>query len=221
MRKPNITMRQVTLRVAILGKSSFLCILLGADIVYNILKPSGDKEVFCMNLKNIRNTMIGSAAISIVLGLIMLFFPQITSIAVCLVKIVEYFSKIDLGYMFRFDLIMGIVQLVVGILLLCHPGAIMVAIPVVLGISLLIASVLKAQLAIDIKRMGYGKWWVSMLGAVLGVVLAIMIMSNPFEGTTAVFMVIGISYVVDGLLDLYTILRVSKAVSEFRKNFQY
>ena len=59
------------------------------------------------------------------------------------------------------------------------------------------------------------------LGAVLGVVLAIMIMSNPFEGTTAVFMVIGISYVVDGLLDLYTILRVSKAVSEFRKNFQY
>ena len=185
-----------------------------------------------MNLKNIRNTMIGSAAISIVLGLIMLFFPQITSIAVCimfgitltlcgLVKIVEYFSKIDLGYMFRFDLIMGIVQLVVGILLLCHPGAIMVAIPVVLGISLLIASVLKAQLAIDIKRMGYGKWWVSMLGAVLGVVLAIMIMSNPFEGTTAVFMVIGISFIVDGLLDLYTILRVSNAVSKFRKNFPY
>ena len=60
-----------------------------------------------------------------------------------------------------------------------------------------------------------------LLGAVLGVVLAIMIMSNPFEGTTAVFMVIGISFIVDGLLDLYTILRVSNAVSKFRKNFPY
>ena len=166
-----------------------------------------------MNLKNIRNTMIGSAAISIVLGLIMLFFPQITSMAVCImfgialaicgaVKIAGYFSDVDLGYMFHFDLMLGILQLVVGILLLTD-------------------GVLKAQLALDIKRMGYGKWWVSMLGAALGVVLAIMIMSNPFEGTTAVFMVIGISFIVDGLLDLYTILRVSNAVSKFRKNFPY
>lgn len=185
-----------------------------------------------MNIKNIRNTMIGSAAISIVLGLIMLFFPQITSIAVCImfgialaicgtVKIAGYFSDVDLGYMFHFDLMLGILQLVVGILLLFHPGAIMVAIPIVLGISLLTDGVLKAQLALDIKRMGYGKWWVSMLGAALGVVLAIMIMCNPFEGTTAVFMVIGISFIVDGLLDLYTILRVSNAVSKFRKNFPY
>lgn len=185
-----------------------------------------------MNIKNIRNTMIGSAALCIVLGLIMLFFPQITSMAVCImfgialaicgaVKIAGYFSDVDLGYMFHFDLMLGILQLVVGILLLFHPGAIMVAIPIVLGISLLTDGVLKAQLALDIKRMGYGKWWVSMLGAALGVVLAIMIMCNPFEGTTAVFMVIGISFIVDGLLDLYTILRVSNAVSKFRKNFPY
>lgn len=183
-----------------------------------------------MNLKNIRNSMIGSAVLCIVLGLVMAFFPQMTSLAVCImfgialiicgvVKIVGYFSRYDLGYMFHFDLMMGIVQLVVGILLLCHPGTIMVALPIVLGISLLTDGVLKTQLALDIKRMGYGKWWISMVTAVLGIILAVMIMSNPFEGTTAVFMVIGISFVVDGLLDLYTILRVSNAVSQFRKNF--
>lgn len=183
-----------------------------------------------MTLKNIRNTLLGSAVLYMVLGLIILFFPQMTLTAVCiifgialilggLVRIIEYCSSADMGYMFRYDLMLGVVQLIIGILVLTHPSALMMGIPAVLSIALLVGGVLKAQLALDIKRMGYARWWISMLCAALCVALAVIILCNPFESANALFMLIGVSYIVDGALDLYTILRVSDAVKRYKDGF--
>ena len=57
------------------------------------------------------------------------------------------------------------------------------------------------------------------LAAALCVVLAVVILCNPFESASALFMLIGISFMVDGALDLYTILRVSDAIKRFKNGF--
>lgn len=179
-------------------------------------------------LKKLRGSMIWSSVLCMIMGAVILIFPQITALAVCymfgaalaiygVVKIVGYFSSVDMGYMFRFDLMMGIVYALAGVLLIMHPGAIMAAMPVLLGIVLAAGGIARLQLALDIRRMGYSRWWATMAASVLEIVLAVMIMLNPFEGGQALFMFIGASYIVDGAVNLYTILRVSNAIKDIKR----
>lgn len=176
--------------------------------------------------KKIRWSMILTAMLTILLGLVMLFFPGVSALAVCImfgaaltiggiVKVIGYFAKADMGYMFRYDLIGGVVQLITGILLLMHPKVIMAAIPVVLGIALVCDCLIKERLALGLKREGYGMWWMSMLAAVLEAVMAILMIANPFPSASAIFIVIGISAVISGAIELINILRVSDAISRF------
>lgn len=184
-----------------------------------------------MTARKIRNSMICSSALCIIVGLIMLVFPRMTAVTLCVVfgavlavmgavRIVGYLARVDMGYMFRFDLMLGAIQLIVGVLLIAHPGAILAALPVIMGAALMVSGVLKAQLALDARRLGYRRWYLTMLAAVAGIALSVLVICNPFEGAQAIIMVMGISLIVDGALDMYTVLRVSGAVSRLEKQLR-
>ncbi|MGI6183039.1 MAG: HdeD family acid-resistance protein [Candidatus Fimadaptatus sp.] len=179
-----------------------------------------------MMFKKIRWSMILTSMLTILLGLVMLFFPGVSALAVCImfgaaltidgiVKLIGYFSKDDMGYMFRYDLISGVVQLITGILLLMHPRVIMAAIPVVLGIALVCDCLIKGRLALGLKREGYGMWWLSMLAAVLEAVMAILMIANPFPSASAIFIMIGVAAVISGAIELINVLRISNTISRF------
>ena len=97
-------------------------------------------------LKRYRLWAIVVSCCMIVLGAAMILRPDISALAVCYLtgalciamgvcEIARYFSIGVIGILFRFDLIVGILSTLAGVLLLAHPTGALTVLPIILGFS--------------------------------------------------------------------------------------
>ena len=96
------------------------------------------------SLKTYKTWAIVLAVVTMVLGLIMVFWPGISAVAICylmgavciaagIYEIIRYFDLGLIGVLFRYDLFLGIMSVLAGVLLLLHPNGALVILPVILG----------------------------------------------------------------------------------------
>ena len=93
-------------------------------------------------LKRYRLWAIVVSCCMIVLGAAMILRPDISALAVCYLtgalciamgvcEIARYFSIGVIGILFRFDLIVGILSTLAGVLLLAHPTGALTVLPII------------------------------------------------------------------------------------------
>lgn len=176
-----------------------------------------------MTFANMKKGMLLSALFYIAMGVVMVIWPSEISLVLCyvfggvigilgIIKIVQYFTNRTGSFLLQFDLIIGMLALVVSALFLLQPTAILAIIPIVIGIILLTDSIIKLQLAFQLKKVGYDKWWISLILAVVCAIAAILLITNPFKSNDILIMVAGISFIVDGLIDLWSLYYIRKAM---------
>ena len=78
-----------------------------------------------------------------------------------------YFSNDLYRLAFQYDLALGSLALVLGVLFLTSPDNVQVALPFIIGVYVLIDALLKLQTAMDAKAFGMRHWWGLMLSALL------------------------------------------------------
>ena len=78
------------------------------------------------------------------------------------------------------------------------------------GVLILVTAFDKFQWAADARRNGCGRWYVSLISAVLSIALAIFVFANPFTSTAALWLFIGISMIVEAVVDVVAIIFASK-----------
>ncbi len=83
---------------------------------------------------------------------------------------------------FRFELIYGIISLIVGLLAFFKPFAIVNLITVLVGAWLIITSVVKFFIANELRRIGVDSWSFDMAISVLTILLGLFLIINPFNG---------------------------------------
>lgn len=136
--------------------------------------------------------------------------------ALCLVigigGLCRYFSLGVAGLFFKIDLAMGLVNILLGILLLLHPLDAMLFLPIAAGIFILIESTFDIQLSIEMHRLGVKQWWLSLVLGVLSTIFAFFLILDPFDGTAALMIFAGISLIVSSIESFYLIFCISKAV---------
>ena len=89
-----------------------------------------------------------------------------------------------------------------GAFLLVSPRFIVSIIPAALGIYILVDSVSAIKRALDMKALGFEKWWGPFISAlVLSVFGAVMVL-NPFGTLEALIRFVGVGFVFDGLSTL-------------------
>lgn len=71
----------------------------------------------------------------------------------------------------RANLAFGVLDVILGGILLSRPGIAASILPFIMGFLLVVDSLVKLQLAFDAKRSGLGSWWIVLLTAVVGVIL--------------------------------------------------
>ncbi len=164
-------------------------------------------------LKSIRNSLVATSVLYIVLGVILLIFPETSLKLACTVigvitliyggvRIASYFR--DGGvYSNRFDLFFGVVLAAVGVFLLVCPQFIVSLIPIGLGIYILVDSFTAMKKALDMKALGFERWWVSFLVALLLAAFGVVMIINPFGTVASLVMFIGVGFIFDGV---YTIV---------------
>ena len=160
-------------------------------------------------LKRYRLWAIVVSCCMIVLGAAMILRPDISALAVCYLtgalciamgvcEIARYFSIGVIGILFRFDLIVGILSTLAGVLLLAHPTGALTVLPII-------------QAAVELRRFGLGSWGLNLLLGIVGAVLGVLMILDPFDGAAALMIYMGVSLLLAGVESIYTVICLSRA----------
>lgn len=144
-------------------------------------------------LPDISITMIG-----ISMGIAMIVFG--------IVKLVGYFSRDLFRLAFQFDLELGILLLVLGLIVLIRPDDLMTFICIALGISILTDGLFKVQIALDSKRFGIKSWWVILALAVVTGTIGVFLIFRSAKSAQFLTVLLGVSILAEGILNLYTVI---------------
>lgn len=174
-------------------------------------------------LKSIRNSLIFTSVLYVILGVVLMIYPTTALNISCIligvvtliyggVRIAGYFR--DGGtYSNRFDLFFGVVLAAVGVFLLVCPQFIVSLIPIALGIYILVDSFTAMKKALDMKALGFEKWWISFLVALALALCGAVMIFNPFGTMASLVMFIGAGFIFDGV---YTLVNTIVADRVFR-----
>ena len=179
-------------------------------------------------LKDLKwNAIIGSV-IMILTGFVLIIFPSVSlSVlativgvgAICggLFSIIRFFTYDLKESFYRNDFLIGIVVLTIGILILFRPTVFISIIPFVLGIVIMFSAFSKLQDGITAKRLGYPNHMLYIILALIDCVFGMVVLFNPFEVATILFIIIGVGLVYSGVSDLYVTVYLSKKFNDFYK----
>lgn len=158
-----------------------------------------------------------------VLGITLISFPEFSAallgticgivfLAFGIVKLVGYFSKDLFRLAFQFDLEFGILMIVIGIVLLVHPGSLVNFICIAFGISVLGDGLFKIRIALDAKRFGIQKWWLTVVIAVISSILGLILVCRPGAGGRVLMIILGITFLAEGILSMSTVITMVKII---------
>ena len=118
------------------------------------------------------------------------------------VKLVGYFSKDLFRLAFQYDLAFGILLLALGIVTLARPNDTMRFLCVVFGIPVLADGLFKIQISLDARRFGIERWWLVLVLAALTCVIGLLLVIRPSEAARVLMVLMGISLLLDGILNM-------------------
>ncbi|MFA9379089.1 MAG: HdeD family acid-resistance protein [Lachnotalea sp.] len=180
-------------------------------------------------LKSAKVGFILTAILSIVLGGVLIVYPQMSTTIICyafggilvicaLFHVFFYFKYKEENNFVNFNLIIAIITGVIGTWIILKPVMVIMIIPVIFGLVLIIHGIDDIRQAVELKGKFYEFWWIALIVALLNVICAVILFVNPFKVVTTLVIVIGISLIYDGVSDLWIISRISKATKEIKQS---
>ena len=173
-----------------------------------------------------KTAKIGYVVISVlfcVLGIVLIASPEtsvvwlgrllgIGMIVFGIIKLVGYFSRDLFRLAFQYDLAFGILLIALGIVTLARPNGAMSFLCIVFGIPVLADGLFKIQIAMDAKPFGIRKWWLILVAAILTGIFGLLLIIRPGESLQVLTVLLGVSLIWDGILNLSTMLTAVKIV---------
>ena len=75
----------------------------------------------------------------------------------------------------------------------------------------IIDSVFSIQAAVELRRFGLGSWGLNLLLGIVGAVLGVLMILDPFDGAAALMIYMGVSLLLAGVESIYTVICLSRA----------
>lgn len=180
--------------------------------------------------KRIQAAKLGYILLSValcVLGGVLIAVPNFSAALLCrlvgvtmllfgAVKIIGYCSKDLYRLAFQYDLAFGILLIALGGILLFRPDTMVQIICIIMGVCVLADALLKIQISIDSKAFGLEKWWLILVTAILTGITGFLLVLRPMESARAVMILLGVTLITEGLLNLTTILTAVKIIRRQR-----
>ena len=177
-----------------------------------------------------RAAKIGYITVSVllcILGLVFMFMPNVSVTAIgiaCgtmlivfgIIRLVGYFSKDLFRLAFQYDLAFGILSIFLGILILLKPDNFFNFISIALGLSIFADGLFKIQIAFDSKKFGIKQWWLIFIEALVAGALGLILVFRPTESSAVLTVLLGVTVLAEGILNLSTVLAAVKIVKNQR-----
>ena len=156
-------------------------------------------------------------------GILIILYPELSATLFCyilgglliltgIIKIIGYFSRDLYMLAFQFDLALGILLGVLGLVTVLYPEIIVFFIYFLIGIMVLTDSLFKIQTAADAKKFGLKQWWIILVSALISSVFGLLVIIDPFEGAKVLMILTGISLILEGILNLCVAIYAVKII---------
>ena len=160
-------------------------------------------------------------------GLLLIFLPGTSVKLLCMaagglltvcgiIKIIGYFSKDLYRLAFQFDLSLGLMLAVLGVIILRNPDQAMSFLCLMLGIATMADGLFKLQSALDARRFGLKSWPLILTLAVGAGVVGALLMLRPMQSARALTVLLGIGMMLEGVLTLCVALLGIKIIRHQR-----
>jgi uncharacterized membrane protein HdeD (DUF308 family) len=183
------------------------------------------------DLKSIKRELLMIDSAIIVLGVLIAIFPETSGYIICyvvgailavlgLVRIITFFVEEKTEAIGSFALVEGTALLIFGVYFLLKPEFLATILTAIFAIVLIIGGVMKLQYAFNFLRLKVSAWWVELICALAMVILGIVAFLNPFGAVKGLMLFLGISLAVDGVLDLISVIYLSKVAKDIKETIK-
>lgn len=181
--------------------------------------------------KTVKRDIIIIDAAVMILGLLLLFFPEQSTNIICrvfgaiiavlgLLRVVSYFIAEKTEAFGSFALVTGAALLAFGVYFLAKPAFLAGFLTVVLAIVLFVGGVMKLQYAIDLLRLRAYGWWVQLIGAGAMVVLGVVAFANPFEAARTLMLFLGAALLANGVWDIVSVIYLTGIIKKVKNKVE-
>ena len=179
-----------------------------------------------VEIKKIMMPSIISSSLLLILGLFLFFKSGATLMAISyfigailmaigIIAIIRFIKNSNRDIFNQLNIVYGVISIIAGIFLITMPEAIGSAIPIIVGIIIIISSSMKVQQALILKNLGSRYFVASLITALICLICGVIILFNPFKSAVIVTKIIGLFIAIYAVLDLINtvILRKSNSIS--------
>lgn len=170
---------------------------------------------FKKSIEHVYNKMvifsIISAIITIIVGIVLLFLPNLSNKVVGIITGVIFiifgittaykYLKRDGAKIYSLNLVFAILYLILGLVIIIFPFSVIEFVTVCLGLFLVVNGATEINYGLWLKRGGSKAWLVTLVAGILLVILGIMIVFNPFTAF-ALTQITGAFLIISGILNL-------------------
>lgn len=172
-------------------------------------------------LKSLKANYTISAAVCALLGLVLVIWSGATSQIICMLlggvllahgilQIAIYMLNRERTIILQGMMLLGIFFAVIGLWILLKPEMIIMAVPVIVGVLIVMHGLHNVIQAFALKRDGYENWWLAFILGMLTVIFGSVLIFNPFKAIELVVRIIGVFLIYDGVSDIWILSRVFK-----------
>lgn len=147
--------------------------------------------------------------ISVMVGLIIIMSS--------LISIIKFISDSTKKKFYKYEIILGILGLVLGILIVFNPLKIFNIFIMGLGIWLIIKGLLKLWYGMYLKKFKEEIWSLTLAIGIISTILGITLIINPFSGVMVFTTVLGIFIISNSVLEIISSLLFRKRIQELIK----
>ncbi len=173
-------------------------------------------------LKSIKIDVTLSAVLSVVIGILLIFWPgtvitllaRVIAIILILSGIVLLIPKLcdeEKSYM---SIIVYVMIALIGLWMFFSPKLVTSLIPIAIGVLLCVHGIQDLALGVEGKKNRANHWRSIPLMGILNIILGVLCICNAFGLVKIAFVLIGIMLVYDGLSDMFIVHKVNKAAKE-------
>lgn len=164
-------------------------------------------------VKTAKLAYIVASVLGILVGLLLILWPDSSALFICRVigvsillcggiKLFGYFSNDLYRLAFQYDLALGILTTLLGLLIVIKPGLLSQFIVIITAVYVIINALFTLQTAVEARSFGIRKWWLLLLGAIVSALLGVLLIINPFEGAAMITTLMGVAILFDGIQNL-------------------
>ncbi len=163
-----------------------------------------------------------------VLGMLFIIFPEmsfetITYIlsVVLIINGLYFIIEKESSFFFEGFLTLGIIQLLLGIILILNPILMKTLFPIFVGIVMVTKSTLDFRLSLLLKKYGYKNWLSILIFSIISIICGLIIIVKPTTiGTIAITTYLGLIlsiYAVSNIIDSVIFIRNLKEITKLLK----